>query len=74
MFKTQKPKIRDVVLGDMKRYKVPPKVFAEEMGVSESRMYALLNDPYNIRIQGIIAIQKLTKLPYSEIIQLIQSS
>lgn len=74
MFKTTNPSFRDVVLGDLKRYKVPPKVLAAEMGVSESRMYALLREPYNIRIQGIIAVQKLTKLPYSDLIQLIQAS
>ncbi len=72
--KTQSPQFRDIVLGDLKRYKVSKEVLAAEMGLSVSRMYAVLNEPMSIRAQGIIAIQKLTKLPYSEIMLLIQAS
>jgi hypothetical protein len=72
--KTKTPQFRDIVLGDLKRYKVPQKELAAEMGLSVSRMYAVLNEPMNIRAQGIIAIQKLTKLPYSEIMLMIQQA
>lgn len=72
--KTQTPTFRDIVLGDMKRYKVPKEELAAEMGLSVSRMYAVLREPKDMRAQGIIAIQKLTKLPYSEIMLLIQQA
>ena len=72
--KPQTPNLRDIVIGDMKRYRVSREALAAEMGLSISRMYAILDEPMKIRAQGIIAIQKLTKLPYSEIMQLIQAS
>lgn len=72
--KTKNPEFKDIVAADMRRYGVSSETLAAEMGVSRSMMYEQLRNPITMRARGIIAIQKLTKLPYSEIMLLIQQA
>lgn len=61
---------KSFVLGEMVKRSYAPAEMALKLGMSRAKFYSLLKNPMALRLDELVALQKITATPYAELIEL----